>query len=243
MRTYCLVIDDDNQKNYFEKDIKEVLRKDHIDLVPIYIETKDRIYMKSDHSGFDKSLIEKDCIKAIKEHNCSIVVSDYQIATDKDGFNGLDILNSISDEYPQLYKVLYSGGDIEKAIKKIHRSLSDKIPSDKGKLSDAQIIDAINRLKKMSCINEWIKGKGYAESVIKYMRCSPLILQQTFLSQFKDDYPEMVFQSCYPPFKGWQLKAIAEEIEKRTLRGGDFQQALISQVIAYLIETNKDKDE
>jgi len=243
MRTYCLVIDDDNQKNYFEKDIKEVLRKDHIDLVPIYIETKDRIYMKSDHSGFDKSLIEKDCIKAIKEHNCSIVVSDYQIATDKDGFNGLDILNSISDEYPQLYKVLYSGGDIEKAIKKIHRSLSDKIPSDKGKLSDAQIIDAINQLKKMSCINEWIKGKGYAESVIKYMRCSPLILQQTFLSQFKDDYPEMVFQSCYPPFKGWKLKVIAEEIEKRTLRGGDFQQALISQVIAYLIETNKDKDE
>ena len=53
----------------------------------------------------------------------------------------------------------------------------------------------------------------------------------------------MVFQSCYPPFKGWKLKAIAEEIEKRTLRGGDFQQALISQVIAYLIETNKDKDE
>ena len=74
MRTYCLVIDDDNQKNYFEKDIKEVLRKDQIDLVPIYIETKDRIYMKSDHTGFDKSLIEKDCIKAIKEHNCSIVV-------------------------------------------------------------------------------------------------------------------------------------------------------------------------
>ena len=152
-------------------------------------------------------------------------------------------MNSISDEYPQLYKVLYSGGDIEKAIKKIHRSLSDKIPSDKGKLSDAQIIDAINQLKKMSCINELIKGKGYAESVIKYMRCSPLILQQTFLSQFKDDYPEMVFQSCYPPFKGWKLKAIAEEIEKRTLMGGDFQQALISQVIAYLIETNKDKDE
>lgn len=243
MRTYCLVIDDDNQKNYFEKDIKEVLRKDHIDLVPIYIETKDRIYMKSDHSGFDKSLIEKDCIKAIKEHNCSIVVSDYQIVTDKDGFNGLDILNSISKEYPQLYKVLYSGGDIEKAIKNIHNSLSEKISTNKGKLNDAQIVDAINQLKKISCINELIKGKGYAETVIKYMRCSPLILQQEFLYQFKDEYPEMNFQSCYPPFKGWKLKAIAEEIEKRTPRGGDFQQTLISQVIAYLIEANKDKDE
>lgn len=243
MRTYCLVIDDDNQKDYFEKDIKEVLLKDHIDLIPIYIETKDRIYMKSDYSGFDKSLIEKDCIKAIKEHNCSIVVSDYQIATDKDGFNGLDILNRISEEYPQLYKVLYSGGDIEKAIKMILTSLSDKVPADRGKLSDAQIMDAINQLKKVKCINELIKGKGYAETVIKYMRCSPLILQQLFLSQFKEDYPEMVFQSCYPPFRGWKLSAIAEEIEKRTSRGGNFQQSLISQVIAYLIETNKEKDE
>lgn len=218
MRTYCLVIDDDNQKGYFEKEIKEVLDKDRIDLVPIYIETKDRIYMKSDYSGFDKTLIEKDCIKAIKDHNCSIVVSDYKIATDNDGFNGLDILNSISNEYPQLYKVLYSGGDIEKAIKKIHGSLSEKIPTDKRKLNDVQITDAIKQLKKMACINELIKGKGYAETVIKYLRCSPLILQQTFLSQFKEDYPEMFFQSCYTPFKGWKLKAVAEEIEKKNTK-------------------------
>lgn len=243
MKTYCLVIDDDNQKEYFEKNIKEVLQKDHIDLVPIYIETKDRGYMKTDHSGFDKSLIEKDCIKAIKEHNCSIVVSDYQIATKNDGFNGLDILNTITDQYPHLYKILYSGADIEEAIKKIQKSLSDKIPSDKKKLNDEQIIGAINQLKKMSCINELIKGKGYAEAVVKYIRCSPSILQQSFLSRFKEEYPDMIFQSCYTPFKGWKLKTIADEIEKRTPRGGEFQQSLISQVIAYLIDTNTDKNE
>ena len=95
----------------------------------------------------------------------------------------------------------------------------------------------------MSCINDLINGKGYAEAIVKYMKTSPIILQQEFLSQFKEEYPDMVFQSCYTPFKGWKLKSIAEEIEKRTPRGGDFQQALISQVIAYLIETNKDKDE
>ena len=83
MKTYCLVIDDDNQKEYFETNIQKVLQKDHIELVPIYIETKDRPYMKSDHSGFDKLLIEQACLKAIKEHNCSIVVSDYQIVTEK----------------------------------------------------------------------------------------------------------------------------------------------------------------
>lgn len=40
MKTYCLIIDDDNQKDYFEKDIKEVLHKDHIDLVPILLKLK-----------------------------------------------------------------------------------------------------------------------------------------------------------------------------------------------------------
>lgn len=243
MKTYCLVIDDDNQKEYFEKDIKEVLLKDHIELVPVFIETKDRAYMKTDHSGFDKSLIEKDCIKAIKDNNCSLVVSDYQIATKNDGFNGLDILNTITDQYPHLYKILYSGADIEDAIKKIQKSLSEKIPSDKKKLNDEQIISAIDQLKKMSCINDLVKGKGYAEKVIRYMRSSPLTLQQTLLSQLKEEYPEMTFRSCYTPFKGWKLKNIGEEVEKRTALGGDFQQSLISQVVAYLIDTNTDDDE
>lgn len=140
-----------------------------------------------------------------------------------------------------MYKILYSGGDIDKAIKKIHNSFNETAPDQR--LSDEEIINAIYQLKKMSYINDFIRGKGYAEAVIKFIRCSPLILQQSFLSQFKEDYPDMIFQSCYPPFKGWRLKAIAEEIEKRTPRGGEFQQSLISQVIAYLIETNEEKNE
>lgn len=243
MKTYCLVIDDDNQKDYFEKNIKEVLQKDHIEIIPIFIETKDRKYMKSDHLGFDKLLIEQDCIKAIKEHNCSIVVSDYQIATSEDEFNGLDILNTITDQYPHLHIVLYSGGDIDKAIIAIYKSLTSNIPDVKKKLNDQQKTEAIIQLKKMSCIDELINGKGYAENVVKYMRSSPLILQQALLTQLKEEYPDMVFQSCYTPFKGWKLKSIADEIEKKTPRGGEFQQSLISQVIAYLIDTNTDKDE
>ena len=244
MKTYCLVIDDNNQKNYFEEYIHKILLKDNIDLVPIFIDTKDRKkYMKDDHSGFDRVVIENDCFKVIEEHNCSIVVSDYQIATEKDGFNGLDILDSIAEKYPYLYKILYSGGDIEKAVKKIYNSLSDKIPDKNKKLNDEQIMSAISQIKKMSCINDLVKGKGYAEKVIKYMRSSPSILQQTILSQLKVEYPDMIFQSCYTPFKGWKLKAIADEIEKRTPRGGDFQQSLISQVVAYLIDTNTDEDE
>lgn len=240
MKTYCLVIDDNNQKEYFETNIHKVLLKDRIDLTPIYIETKDRSYMKTDHSGFDKSLIVRDCLKTLSEHNFSIVVSDYQIVTDKDDFNGLDVLNAISEKYPHIHMILYSGAQIGNAIKKVINDLSDTIPEHQEKMSEQQIIDAINQLKKTSCINELIMGKGYAGSVIKYMRCSSLPMQQKFLSQLKEEYPEMTFKSCYPPFNGLKLKDIGEQIEKQTLQGGDFQQALIEQTISYLIEINKD---
>ena len=152
-------------------------------------------------------------------------------------------MNSISEKHPHLYKVLYSGGDIEKAVKSLYKTLSDKIPSKDKKLNDKQIMAAISQIEKMSHISELLKGKGYAEKVIRYMRCSPLPLQQSILSQLKDEYPEMTFQSCYTPFKGWKLKNIGDEIENRTVLGGDFQQSLIAQVVAYLIDTNTDEDE
>ena len=61
MKTYCLVIDDNNQRDYFEEYIHKVLLKDNIDLIPIFIDPTDRNkYMKADHSGFDKTAIEKE---------------------------------------------------------------------------------------------------------------------------------------------------------------------------------------
>lgn len=244
MKTYCLVIDDNNQKDYFEEYVHKVLLKDNIDLVPIFIEPTDRNkYMKADHSGFDKTAIETDCLQAIKEHNCSVVVSDYQIVTSKDNFNGLDILNSITEQYSHLYVVLYSGGNIQEAIKNLYTTLSNKIPNGDERMNDEQIMGIISQLEKMSCINDLVKGKGYAEKVIRYIRSSPLFLQQTLLSQLKGEYPEMTFQSCYPPFRGRKLKDIGEEIEKKTSLGGDFLQSLVAQLVAYLVDINTDKDE
>ena len=60
MKTYCLVIDDDNQKDYFEEYVHKVLLKDNIDLVPIFIDPTDRNkYMKADHSGLGYPGIHK----------------------------------------------------------------------------------------------------------------------------------------------------------------------------------------
>ena len=171
----------------------------------------------------------------LKKHNCSIIVSDYQIATKDDDFNGLDILVTLSEKYPYQYKILYSGAKIREAIKRISKIMSEKTDDIQGEQS---VISAIEQLKKHDLVN----GKGYAEKVINYMRCAPLVLQQIFLSQLKEKYPNMVFQSCYPRFKGKTFVEIADQIEKRTFQGGEFQQALISQTIAYLVEINKDDE-
>lgn len=239
MKTYCLVIDDDNQKNYFDTEIKKVLMKDNIELEPIFIDPTDRKYLKKNHNGLDRALIEQDCLKELGGHYCPVIVSDYQIATKYDDFNGLDILVALSEKYPHQYKILYSGAKIKEAIKKISKKISENTDDIQGEKTD---IYAIEQLKKSFSINDLISGKGYAEKVITYMRCSPSLLQQIFLSQLKDKYPNMIFQSCYPQFKGKTFVEIAEQIEKRTFQGGEFQQALIGQTIAYLAEINKDDE-
>ena len=170
MKTYCLVIDDDNQEEYFKTEVQDVLCKDHIDLIPMFVNPKDRKYMTADHKGFDMNLIVKDCMKIIRDTNTSIVISDYNIATKNDKFNGLDILNSINEKRPDLYKILYSGAQIKEAIKNIGQSLTKDISP------DTQIVETIK-----SRIYDMVNTKKYAEKVIKYFRTSPIILQQQLL--------------------------------------------------------------
>ena len=237
MKTYCLIIDYDEQEQYFENNVRRVLRKNQIDLIPIFINPTERKYIKEDHSGCDKELIEQACIDSIKKNNCSIVISDYQIVTD-DSFTGLDILNILGEKFNHLYKILYSGAHIKKAIKKVTEALSETVSL--THISEEQIEYAIDLLHKKSNIDDMVQGKEYAEKVVKYFRSSPIILQQQLLYQLKVEYPDMKFKSCYPVFKGANLKEIGEHIENKTYQGCDFQQSLIEQVVAYLIDVNKD---
>ena len=55
------------------------------------------------------------------------------------------------------------------------------------------------------------------------------------------EHGAMQFKSVYDPFKGRTLNMIADEIEKRTSRGRDFEQELLEQSIAYLVRINEDE--
>ena len=54
------------------------------------------------------------------------------------------------------------------------------------------------------------------------------------------EYPDLKLSSAYPIFSGKKLSQIADEIEKSTYQGQEFQQELIEQTIAYIIEISLD---
>lgn len=225
METYCLIIDDDEQEGYFNTNIKNVLKKENIAIIPNFIHTKDDKYINEDGETLCYQKIVDDCISVMHDFNVSIIACDYGIGTSKDLFNGIDLLADLAEEKPKTHRILYSG-TITKAIKDV----KDKSENDIEK-----------RLMKLSKIHEFNSGKGYAEKVIKFLKNPEIQFRQYYLQNMKK-YHDLSFQSCYPAFKGKNFKEIANEIENGTVQGKDFQQALISQTIAYLVEINKDDE-
>lgn len=222
---YCLIIDDDNQEASFETNIKRVLKNERIEIESFFINPKDQKYVNTKTLTLDYDLILKDCLSILQHNHISVIACDYSIATNADSFTGVDLLADIADRYSNIYKILYSG-----TIQRVVKDIRDK--------DDQEITD---HLMKLRYINDFNAGKGYSQKVLKYLRNPEVKYHQKFLNILKNDYPQMTFKSCYPNFSGMTLKGVAEEIEKKTPRGEDFQEALFEQVIAYLIKINEDE--
>lgn len=232
MKTYCLVIDDDNQEEYFNANVRRVLETDGNEIIPLFIKPTSRKFMKPDHSGLDKSAIVNYCRKKLDAHNVSIVVSDYKIATRKDSFTGVDVMLDLIETHPHVYKILYSA-TIKDAIKQILSLLS--LRSD---TIDFDVDDIIGRLVKIAQINAFVSGKGYEQKVIKYIRNPEIKHKQHVINILKEAASDMTLKSCYPPFIGKTFKEIGMEVENSTPQGEEFHEELIFQAIAYLTTVN-----
>lgn len=232
MRTYCLVIDDDNQEEYFNANVRCVLEHEGIELMPIFVNPTDRKYLKLDHSGLDKNSIIKDCRTILDSYNVSIIVSDYKIATPKDQFTGVDVILDLIETHPSIYKILYSA-TIKKAIQQILSLLP--LGSKPVNFDIDKVIDSLIKIAK---INDFVRGKGYDQKIIKYLRNPEIQHRQHLLNILKHTAPDLEFKSCYPPFGGKKLKEIGVEIENLTPQGKEFHEELIYQTIAYLTTIN-----
>jgi len=232
MRTHCLIIDDDNQEEYFNTHVLRILGAEGVEIVPVFVKPTDRKYLKSDHSGLDLDAIVSDCKNLIDTLDISIIVSDYKVATRKDPFTGVDIILALIETHPKIYKILYSA-TIKDAIKQILSLLPTK-----AKMEDTDINTVIRDLAKIAKINDFVSGKGYEQKVIEYFRNPEICYKQHLINVLKECAPDVIFKSCYPPFNGKTLKEIGIEIESDTPQGREFQEELIRQTLAYMVTIN-----
>lgn len=151
------------------------------------------------------------------------MASDFDLSDDV--VNGLDVIEIIRSIREKVPIILYSG-NLEKAIKSV---MGDPASKDLPTL--------INDVKKLMLhhISEFIDRTGYAASVIKVLKNKDTSTKQILLKKLRE-YPDLKLSSAYPIFSEKKLSQIADEIEKSTYQGQEFQQELIEQTIAYIIE-------
>lgn len=222
MEQVCLIVDDKDQQHTCKAQIQDILKKDGYNVEIIFINTTSPDLL-NDEQNIDKDKLTA-CIKdKIEGKHIDVVASDFDLSDDV--VNGLDIIEIIRSIRGKVPIILYSG-NLEKAIKSV---MGDPASKDLPTL--------INDVKKLMLhnISEFIDRTGYAASVIKILKNKDTSTKQILLKKLRE-YSDLKFSSAYPRLSGKTRGQIADEIEKSTYQGQEFQQELIEQTIAYIIE-------
>lgn len=222
MEQVCLIVDDKDQQHTFKAQIQDILKKEGHNVEIIFINTTSPELLNEEQNIYKDKL--KACIKSkIEGKHIDVVASDFDLSDDV--VNGLDVIEIIRSIREKVPIILYSG-NLEKAIKSV---MGDPASKDLPTL--------INDVKKLMLhhISEFIDRTGYAASVIKVLKNKDTSTKQILLKKLRE-YPDLKLSSAYPIFSGKKLSQIADEIEKSTYQGQEFQQELIEQTIAYIIE-------
>ncbi|MEO9502822.1 MAG: hypothetical protein ABJN73_12305 [Nonlabens ulvanivorans] len=191
-------------------------------------------FKKANPNESGKYIIDFDAVKQViiethsKEPYDSIAC-DYHYANDP--LDGFTILKWIKNESQnKKYR-------IRRAKFVLYSSEGDKFAKKTNSVDD---ISKLIRIK----FDDFLKRERLADDL------ASLLLKQstrfdfnTMLIQELEKYPDFVFKSVYPKFKGKKLEDIVVEIDKELPNGLDFQQNIAELTIAHLIELNKIEEE
>jgi len=225
----CLIIDDKDQQKEFESLIKTPLKKDGYDVSCLFIKTAIP-EIQDENQNLDREKLIEHIKDVVKDLNIDLIATDFDLSDEN--LNGVDIVEIIRTIRPNTPLIMYSGkiADAIKAVLGDHTKItSEQLTEGVIKIIDYKILDFATRPEYPSSIIKLIKKNSKSATAV--------------LVQKLRDYPDMKFKSCYPNFKGQKLGVIATQIEKSSPQGRDFQQELIEQTVAYLIEINKEDGE
>jgi len=221
----CIIIDDVDQQYEFESNVKRPLRKEGFDVHVIHIRTSSPEVL-NDNEDIDIDKLRSKIEEACKNKAIDAIATDFGLSDDN--IDGITVVEEIRRVRPNVPIILYSG-TLDKVIRRILGDYPQK--------NERDLISEIKKLIKYN-INDFVDRNDYANA-LKALLKDKKVQTTSLLVQKIREYGDLTFKSCYEPFKGKTLNDIADEIDRQSSQGRDFQGEIMEQVIAYMIKINE----
>ena len=158
-----------------------------------------------------------------------VALTDFDL--DSDIVNGLCIVHMVHEFRPKINFLIYSGNWNE-VIRTVVGGDYQEAPID-------HLVDGINAFihdRIVDCIGR----TDYKDDLIKYLRKNENDSIEHRLSSLLRAHGDMLFESCYPEFKGMTFNEIADLVDNHAdARSDEWIDAVLSQTIAYLVKVNQ----
>lgn len=183
----------------------------------------------SDHLDITKlkTLLEEK----LKGRRVDWIATDFNLGEDE--IDGIDVVRIMLELRQFRHKniILYSG-NIQSAIRKVINESRIEDSSD-------AIVSAVEQFIKLPILS-FNSRHDYNDTIVELIsRKSHLSLDQRLIKLLYT-HKDMVFNSCFPPFAGKTFGEIADIIDNESdARSEEWLQALVDQIIAYLIQVNE----
>ena len=224
----CILLIDDKDQSEVADSIKMQLR-DKYDLEFILIRTAAPEYKKEDSEELDLCKLNNDIKAKIRKKSLYVALTDFDL--DSDSVNGLDIMHMVHESRPKVKFLVYSGNwnEVIRTVigNDFQKASIDELVGGIKQFINYEIVDCINRT-------------DYQNDLIEYLNKNKSDSIEHRLSKLLRANGEMVFESCFPEFKGKTFNDIADMIDDRSdARIDEWIDTLLSQTIAYLIKVNQ----
>lgn len=221
-----LYIDDNRIDAQIER-LRKKLQGFGITLQETFLNLGNNQFKKKNEDGkfiLDYNKIKEYIIDNFFDEPFDIIISDYDFKDDK--IDGYKLISWIKHESDSKKK------KIRRAKFCLYSAQQDKI---------VQIIDTPEKIKKLVRlkIDDFISRDRLSDDLFTLINKekSKFNFSETLI-KFMSKYPDLVFNSVYPKYKGKKLSDISIEIEKDLPNGIDFQKSIVELTITHLIALN-----
>lgn len=224
---YLLIIDDDSQRKEIGK-IELGLKGSH-NVHSFNLRTSAPEFRIEGSNDADFEKIKIGITKLFNEvGHFHLVLTDFGLNA---SFDGLDVVEFLRKNWDTVPIMLYSGL-ISDVVKRILNTTASQ-------LNKEQIVSAISELFNYHIV-DCVPRLDYVNKAINYLRKDREISFRTTLICLLYGHGDIVFNSCFPEFKGKKFREIAEIIERKSdQRSDEWAKAMLEQTLAYLVKINE----